>query len=214
LSHASLCGKAFGCQISYYCRTVRVTHLADMFLLELDKRFYEFVTLHLDPPWLSNLCEKIGDLNNYAIPLAAFFGLYYWLNSPRFLRFVLFLAAALLLSEAVAYLLKQLIARPRPAVEWLIYTDPRAYSFPSAHAVNSAVFGVIVGRWFSIALWKTAAIPLVIGFSRVFSNYHYPLDVVGGWILGYSIAILICRLSAPYFALQDVQRTKIDTERL
>lgn len=157
-------------------------------LIRLDKAVFEYLTLYANPPWLQAWSEKIGDLSAYTIPAIVFCLLYYWLNCPRFIRFAVFLAVLLLCSEAISSLLKTLVARPRPAVEWLIYTDAKALGFPSAHAVNSMALVFFMARWFEKSLYWYLPIPLIIGSSRVLANYHYPLDVVGGWALGLTIA--------------------------
>lgn len=165
-----------------------------MQLVELDKRIFEFLTLWANPPWLSALCEKLGDWSTYTIPTVIFCLLYYWLNSPRFARFLLVVVIVLACSEATAQLIKHAVARPRPAIEWLIYIDPKALGFPSAHAVNTMALAVIFARWFEKSILWYLPLPLIIGVSRVFANYHYPLDVIGGWLIGYTIATLAWRL--------------------
>lgn len=162
-----------------------------VWLIDLDKQIFKFLTLYCNPPWLSALCEKIGDLSTYTIPVIVFAVLYYWLNSPRFLRFLVTVVILLLISEGTAYLLKLVIARPRPAVEWLIYVDPKALCFPSAHAVNSMALAMLLSRWFRKSLLWYLPLPLFIGASRVLANYHYPLDVLGGWTIGFVAALLL-----------------------
>lgn len=161
-----------------------------VFIIEFDKKVFEYLTLHANPPWVSALSERIGDLGSYTIPAIVFCVLYYWLNSPRFLRFVLCVVVLLALSEGAAYLIKITVARPRPAVEWLIYLDPKAVGFPSAHAVNSMALAFFLSRWFDKSMLWYLPLPLIIGASRVMANYHYPLDVIGGWLLGYAVAWL------------------------
>jgi undecaprenyl-diphosphatase len=165
-----------------------------VWLIEADKALFEYLTLFCNPPWLSALSESIGNLSTYTWPAAIFCVLYYWLNSPRFVRFLLAVSVLLLFSEGSAYLLKQLVARPRPAVEWLIYVDPKAVGFPSAHAVNTMALAFFLSRWFRVALVCYLPLPLIMGASRVLANYHYPLDVVGGWALGFCIAWLYWQL--------------------
>lgn len=60
----------------------------------------------------------------------------------------------------------------------------RGSSFPSAHAANSMALTVL-----AVCLWPRLrrglwALPLLVGWSRVYMGKHYPLDVLGGWILG------------------------------
>ena len=165
-----------------------------MWLIEADQKLFEYLTLNVNPPWLSALCERIGDLATYTYPVIVFAILYYWLNSPRFLRFALLCVLLLVMSEGTAYVLKTWVARPRPAIEWLIYVDVKAVGFPSAHSVNTMALAFFLSRWFGKPTWWYLPLPLLMGASRVLANYHYPLDVVGGWIIGLGVAILHWRL--------------------
>ena len=62
----------------------------------------------------------------------------------------------------------------------------QGYSFPSGHAMNSTV---IYG---SLAIYRpkvwlivlAAAIPVLVGLSRVAVGVHYPTDVLAGWLVG------------------------------
>jgi undecaprenyl-diphosphatase len=92
-------------------------------------------------------------------------------------------------AETASELLKLAFHRPRPPV---FFGLPPAisYSFPSGHAFVSTVFygllaGILAGafplrRVRILAVWALAV--LAIGFSRVYLGYHYPTDVLGGWL--------------------------------
>jgi len=64
-------------------------------------------------------------------------------------------------------------------------------SFPSAHAANSmtlALLAMLLWPRLKRGLW---ALPLVVGWSRVYMGNHYPTDVLAGWIIGVAIALFI-----------------------
>ncbi|MCX7631887.1 MAG: phosphatase PAP2 family protein [Turneriella sp.] len=157
-------------------------------LWEADKSLFEFLTLYLNPPWLNHISEVIGDPASFKLPIIVFMLLYYWLNSPRFVRFIIYVVLLLILSEQTAQLLKHIVARPRPAIDWLVYADPHALGFPSAHALNTTAFAYFAARWFGKSFLWFLPIPLLIGLARIFANHHYPLDVVAGWFFGYTVA--------------------------
>lgn len=61
---------------------------------------------------------------------------------------------------------------------------PRAFAFPSGH-VGRVAFLVVALRW---PASLSAAVVLVMALSRIYLAEHWPSDVLGGWLLGYTIA--------------------------
>ncbi len=116
----------------------------------------------------------------------------------------IFVVLAIAGGGLAANLLKMVFVRERPdVVPHLVFVD--SASFPSAHAMNSAVtfltLGALLARtqkdWPVKAYLMGAAIliTLLIGFSRVYLGVHWPTDVVAGWTVGAAWAIA-CSLVA------------------
>jgi membrane-associated phospholipid phosphatase len=71
---------------------------------------------------------------------------------------------------------------------------PRTTSFPSGHAASAAAFATGVAHELptvGIPLQATAA---VVGYSRVHTGVHYPLDVIAGSVVGAALAPVACAL--------------------
>ena len=111
----------------------------------------------------------------------------------------LFLVAAIAGGGIASTLLKLVFSRPRPdVVEHLVMVD--SASFPSAHAMNSAITFLTIGallartekdRGVRIYLIAAAiALTLAIGSSRVYLGVHWPTDVIAGWTVGAAWALL------------------------
>jgi undecaprenyl-diphosphatase len=69
---------------------------------------------------------------------------------------------------------------------------PGSPSFPSNHAANMMAVGSVC--WYFTrrrTRWAWFALPLVIGYTRVYLGYHYPTDVIGGWAVGAAVAGLV-----------------------
>ena len=94
---------------------------------------------------------------------------------------------------------KQMVRRERPCweghVSWVMHTCGGSYGFTSNHAANAAA--VVTMLW----LYRTTVTPklvrvgiflaALVGFSRVYLGVHYLGDVLGGFVLGAILAVLI-----------------------
>lgn len=95
---------------------------------------------------------------------------------------------SLILAWAVAEIIKALFPTTRPFVTNgkfpLTLTVPGGASFPSGH--TAAVFALAVSIWLhkkKLGLWYIVGAVLV-GIARILSNVHYPIDILGGAVLG------------------------------
>lgn len=104
-------------------------------------------------------------------------------------------ALSVVTGAIVMYALKAVFARQRPDLVPHILTDVSSGSFPSGHAMLSAVVYLTLGGMLAEAAQHrrlqvyamTAAIllTLAIGSTRVFLGVHYPTDVLAGWTVGF-----------------------------
>lgn len=119
-------------------------------------------------------------------------------------RVALFLLSAISSGLLLSFLLKYGFDRPRPDLVphgTFVYTT----SFPSAHSMMSAVtyltLGALMARVFprrrekAYFIVMALLLTVLVGLSRIYLGVHWPTDVLAGWAVGSSWA-LICWLAA------------------
>lgn len=131
--------------------------------------------------------------------------LWYFIRNYRTKSILIIIGLALLVlaSDQLAGLFKITIQRLRPVhdpgIESLVHNVLRKgglYGFVSAHAANSVAILVFTSRifksrgyYFLMFLWT-----LMFCYSRIYSGVHYPLDLLGGALLGWGVGYAIFKL--------------------
>lgn len=166
----------------------------------------------IGPTWLEELMRDVTALggNGFVFLLASIVIGYLLIEGQK--RLSVFLVGSMLGGLGLSLVLKQWIDRPRPD----LVTHGQAVitqSFPSMHTVMSTVcfltIAIVLGRSTKRRRLRTylTAIGLVlavlVGFSRVYLGVHWPTDVLAGWTLGASWALLC------FFVARHLQRSAV-----
>ena len=110
---------------------------------------------------------------------------------------LLFLILTLIASDQLSVLIKNLVMRFRPVhepdVQNMVHNVLRKgglYGFVSSHASNTFAIYVFTSRIFKNRRYSLILLfwTLLICYSRIYSGVHYPLDILGGVILGAILA--------------------------
>ena len=111
--------------------------------------------------------------------------------------------------------------RERPSIEFSGYPFPLPIepdtfslfcegsfnaSFPSGHTIRAVIFGIILGyvlsNRFPRGCYLLLLYPLLMAISRVYILQHYPMDVIGGSILGVLLAGVLAQKTKLYTVLE------------
>ena len=152
------------------------------------------------PEWLIVLMQGIswigGGIQRYIIVTILTVALWRWWGWGAALA----MGLTTLVSAFTSEVLKAYFARLRPdLVSHLDFVSSAAY--PSGHANNAAVVYILFIMLVPQARhpgWQlaAAAMILVTGLSRIMLGVHWPTDVIGGWLLGTSFALIAAAVIA------------------
>ncbi|OGI68731.1 hypothetical protein A2738_00275 [Candidatus Nomurabacteria bacterium RIFCSPHIGHO2_01_FULL_42_15] len=97
----------------------------------------------------------------------------------------------------VAKILKILIHTPRPFdafTEMQSLFAETGYAFPSGHTMVASAIAFAIFFTNKKAGYVFMFFALIIGLSRIIAGVHFPIDILGGFVLGAFIAVLLNRV--------------------
>jgi undecaprenyl-diphosphatase len=157
----------------------------------VDKQFIEVIRDHHDK-WLTYNLNNVTALGSTTVlalvAVVTLGGLVLMAQCKKAFLFAVLVIGAYYATNGI----KNVVARHRPAG-----AKSHSASFPSSHSsLSMAVFGMVAlsvrkrgieGRR-RLVFWYALLCALIlaglVGISRVYLGYHYPSDVVAGWLLG------------------------------
>ena len=168
--------------------------------------------LDIDSRWLLAI-NNFANSNNTWQAVFKFFSVYLIYIVPVFLIVLWFWSAqskkaalrstfaGLISWLVVANLLGRIINRPRPfqieGVKELLFHRP-TYSFPSDHAafLFAIAFSFYLSGYKRLSYF-TLATAVLISLARLGVGFHFPLDLLGGIIIGLLVAWLVWLFDRP-----------------
>lgn len=174
------------------------------------KSFDEYILLLLrspgdfsnsdNPGWLPGLIRDFTALGSTGVLAIVVFGVTTFLVLSEKRKTALYVLAAVVSGAVLEHFLKLGFNRPRPElVQHEVFVT--SLSFPSGHSLNAAVVYLTLGNLLAQTQKKlslkiflmsfSAFLAILIGVSRVYLGVHWPTDVIAGWAIGASWA-LIC----------------------
>lgn len=155
-----------------------------------------------------NIIREIKFFYSTLMSYSSFFGsLIFWTLTVIFLlilkqtRFALLFAIASLIAMGIEYTIKAFHKEKRPdfkkvSISSLYQKFQEGSTFPSGHSVNIALFTTMLHLEYGLILLTALfiIITLLVGLSRVSLQRHYTRDVIGGYVIGVLVALLLSLL--------------------
>lgn len=162
-------------------------------LTALDTNLFVLLNQQLTSPFLDFVMPVVTEFDNWRYPLVlVILGVFWRGSTPTRMGFLFAILAVIVADQVSSAWMKPFFERLRPfhVVEGTRQlVDAHSFSFPSSHAANTFAAGAFLALRFR-KLWPALAIPILVGYSRVYVGVHYPLDVLGGAAVGAAIAFV------------------------
>ncbi len=167
-------------------------------ITNLDQQLFLWLNTHAHTPWLDVFFVILTNKHNWLGPGIIALVVLIVYEKERSLVFLFMLLFAVVISDQVSSgMLKPWVGRLRPCktLEGFRLLIPCGgwWSFPSAHAANAAAMATLLGWRYPSGKWVWVLVALLIGYSRIYVGVHYPLDVLGGWVLGILSALAVIK---------------------
>jgi undecaprenyl-diphosphatase len=166
------------------------------FLYSLDVAVFRWINEGWSNPFFDSFFSFITDIHHFYLIIVPL--LVYWLicDKAKGRWLVLSLFIGVLLSDQIAsHVLKYMVERIRPcnALNGVLMPDgPSAsFAFPSSHAANMGSSMFLLAMAFKCWTPLFVVIALLVGLSRVYLGFHYPSDVLAGYVLGLTLGYMV-----------------------
>ena len=197
--------------VFYWLIGIIIAGIAIAVSFHFDETVRDFMMQHQNPA-MRNFMRYVSLLGDWPLHAAVglvLLGLAWRRGSEKWTRIFLAMLLAMMLAGVAGTVIKRTVPRARPSVHAdTRWGGPRFsskyHSFPSGHVgASTAFFGVLL-----IARWRIGlaclAIPVLIGFSRMFIGAHYLSDVMCAAVLG-----IFCAVIVAHFLLLPIANRKL-----
>lgn len=154
--------------------------------------FYFFNNLAYQSRIIDNLIIFLGVYFPFiVIALAVIFLFFYHKKSPKEV-FIVFFSSSL--AWVIAKILKVLVHSDRPFIALkntnLLFRDD-SFAFPSGHATFFMALAVALFFHHKKTGYLFMLFAVIIGIARIAGGVHFPIDILGGIVLGATVAYFV-----------------------
>lgn len=145
---------------------------------------------------LHSTVELLSDFRRTALLLPLLLIALWKTKGPKLTLWIVMITGfAVALSDSISYqIVKRAVMRPRPNFLGSACLENKCWGFVSSHAANIFCAAMIIGYF--EPRWRKGLLLIagLVSFSRIALGDHFPLDVIGGGLLGVAIGFVISHM--------------------
>lgn len=147
----------------------------------------------LETPALTAVFKMLSYAGSDLIYVLVVAWLYWCVDKKVGIKWALLVLSSALLNSYI----KLTVRETRPFVKFpglkpLAVDIATGYSFPSGHSQAASAFGTFIALENRSKILKGLGLALLLamGLSRLYLRVHWPVDVLGGWLIGAVVAVV------------------------
>ncbi|MES2965488.1 MAG: phosphatase PAP2 family protein [Bdellovibrionota bacterium] len=180
-------------------------------LIAFDRYLFERINLDWTNGVFDWLFPAITDLHKspeFLIAVLPLLALWAYKGKTNAMKWMIVLLMAIGIADAFSYrVLKASTMRARPeaaGVRLQLRTHQHSgSSFPSNHTSNVFAAATVLTGAFPVGAPLWFGVAAAVGYSRIYVGVHFPLDVLGGALLGVAIGTILLRIFRRWLGIKS-----------
>ncbi len=124
----------------------------------------------------------------FLIPLILIYYLYTHDNKRKASMEIILISVTSFSAWLIAHIIKNILKTSRPDIATdILMKNESIYAFPSGHTTLIFAVAAVLYFYHKKMAYAVALLGLAVGLSRVYIGVHYPIDVLGGIVLGITV---------------------------
>lgn len=180
------------------------------FLKQIDVSLFYFFNVSMSNAAFDKLMPFITEFKHW-LPIYLLSSIYLiYKQKKRGLIILILIILTVAISDQIGFYIKDAVGRLRPCWQFsdinILVPCGQGKSFPSNHAINNFGASIILSYFFRSKAKYFYILAIFVSFSRVYIGVHFPLDLLGGAVLGSLVGMGVIML---HQKLQRVEKFKV-----
>lgn len=157
-----------------------------------EKLFYFFNNLVNKSEFFDQIVIFFADYFIFIVFLSIIF--YFFFKNGRNFKDTIFVIFTGFSAWALSHFLKDFLRTERPFIKLSdVHTlvEGTGYAFPSGHTISLAAMSFFVLSFNRKLGYIFLICTLLVGISRIIAGVHFPIDIIGGFVLGASVSFVM-----------------------